>query len=104
MARVVYGQEFYKDVARVVAYLADRQELAWIETLAQDLDEIEGLLGRFPEAGHELTREGTSALRKLRLRRAPFYVWYAFDAGTAGAPVWFVRLFHVRQAGPLERP
>lgn len=80
--------------------LAAEGEWDRLQILGQDLDDLVQLLTRFPDAGRELDREGSHTLRKLRLRRVPFYVWYR----TAdGEDTWLVRLFHVRQRTPRPR-
>jgi plasmid stabilization system protein ParE len=83
-------------------YLVERGEREWAARLREDLDEIGELLGRFPEAGRELARDGDASLRKLRLRRCPFVVWYGFDPLAEQAT--FIRLFHARQRTPKPRP
>jgi len=41
------------------------------------------------------------AARRLRLRRAPFYVYHSFDEATGRVgPVRFLRLFHTSQSTP----
>lgn len=104
MARVVYAEEFSTDLRRQVEYLRRLQEFGWIRTLREDLDDVAGLLSGFPLLGTELTREGTETLRKLRLRRAPFFLWHSYDeaAGSDG-PMLFLRLFHTRQKTPAPR-
>ena len=103
MRRIEHAQEFSADVSRQVAYLRDRKEFTWIETLRNDLTELEQLLTQFPLSGRQLAQEGTNLLLRLRLRTAPFYVWYGFDPGMTKAPLRFYRLFHVRQQVPEPR-
>ncbi len=104
MADIVYAEEFSADLVREVEYLRRVQEFGWIRTLMGDLDDLEGLLGTFPLLGHELVREGTAALLKLRMRRAPFYVWYSYDDATGQhGPLTFLHLFHTRQLTPEPR-
>ncbi len=103
MHPVVYAEEFAADLDGEVDYLRRHHEWGWIVTLHEDLRDIEGMLARFPESGRELAREGLEALRKLRLRRAPFYVWYSFDASVPNGAVTFLRLFHTRQRTPGSR-
>ena len=97
MPRIEYSDAFGADTLRQVAYLRDRREYAWIKTLSDDLAELEQLLTEFPLAGRELARQGNELLLRLRLRTAPFYVWYSFDPAAKNAPMRLYRLFHVRQ-------
>lgn len=103
MPRVEYEDVFSADLSAELSYLRARQERAWITNLHDDLAELTALLTHFPEAGRELARKRTVTLRKLRLRRAPFYIWYTFDSAIANGPVRFLRLFHVRQRTPEPR-
>lgn len=84
-------------------YLRGHREWGWIALLQEDLAEVEAMLLRFPESGFELAREGTETLRRLKLRRAPFFVWYSADSRSHGAEVRFLRLFHTRQKTPKPR-
>ena len=97
MPQIEHTAKFSTDVSRQVAYLRDRGEFTLIETLRVDLSDLEDLLRRFPLSGRQPAAQGTDLLLKLRLRRAPFYVWYSFDPGAKNAPVRLYRLFHVRQ-------
>jgi len=78
-------------------YLQDRDEPAWIDKLAADLDVLETLLAAYPHSGRRLAEYGSVALCKLRLRQTPYYVWYSFDQAESGSAVTLVRLFHTRQ-------
>jgi hypothetical protein len=70
----------------------------------QDLGDLEDLLEAFPMAGFELARKGSEALRRMRTRRAPFFVWYVHDDGATGdGPITFLHLFHTRQRTPEPR-
>jgi len=102
--RVDYGDEFARDLENDVRYLQRIQEPGWIATLEQDLSELEALLGEFPLAGVERARTGSQLMLKMRMRRAPFHVWYIYDpaAGVDGV-VTFIRLFHTRQQTPELR-
>lgn len=91
---VIPTRRFADDVAIQIAALEAEHEWAWLEILEQDLDLAIQLLARFPDAGRVLASDGARSLRKLRLRRAPYYLWYR----TAdGEDTYLVRLFHVRQ-------
>lgn len=98
MARIVYARSFARDLERDAEHLRRIQEPGWITTLQEDLTELERMLAHFPEAGARHAQRGTRLLLRARTRRAPFYVWYAYD--TANGPdgeVPFFRLFHTRQ-------
>jgi len=72
--------------------------IACVTTLARNR---ETLLSHFPLSGSELSRTDTHTLRRLRLRRAPFYVYHLFDEATGRVgPVRFLRLFHTGQSTP----
>jgi plasmid stabilization system protein ParE len=101
--RVVFGELFDRDLARQLAYLVAAGESARIDGIASDIDELAALFAVFPLAGRELAAAETGGtLRKLRLHRTPFSVWYSFDPAGDDAPVVMHRLFHVRQR--TERP
>lgn len=106
MAHIVYADDFAADLERDTTYLQRIQELVWIRTLKEDLSEVEGMLEHFPLAGHELARQGTEVMLRLRTRRAPYYVWYSYDEATGqDGAVTFLRLFHTKQRTPeLELP
>jgi len=95
VARVRHATDFTHALETILARLRSQEHASWLAMMRDDLAEIERLLTRFPDAGRVLATEGTFALRKLRLRRAPFYVWYVVDV--ARQEVTFVRLFHTRQ-------
>jgi len=101
--RIEHAEEFSADLSRQVAYLGDRREFTWLETLRSDITELEELLAQFPLSGRQLAQQGTDLLLRLRLRTAPFYVWYSFDPAGMNVPVRFYRLFHVRQQAPVPR-
>ena len=75
----------------------------WISILERDLDTLRSLLSEFPEAGRELDRVGPKTLRKLKLHRAPYFVWYSFDPERGRGVVELYRLFHARQLTPEAR-
>jgi plasmid stabilization system protein ParE len=103
MPKIERAEEFGADASRQITYLLGRRELSWIKTLRDDLAELELLLAEFPLAGRQLAQQRTDLLLRLRLRTAPFYVWYSFDPGKKGARLRLLRLFHVRQQGPTGR-
>jgi len=84
-------------------YLQDRDEPAWIDKLAADIEVLKTLLAAFPHSGRKLVERGSVVLRKLRLRQTPYYVWYSFDEAESGSAVTLVRLFHTRQQTPQPR-
>jgi hypothetical protein len=70
--------------------------------LWDEIDAAEDLLGQFPDAGVELRQDGAMTVRRLRLKRVPFYVWYLVDV-RKGRRVTLFRLFHARQRTPEPR-
>lgn len=96
--RIERDPDFAADLREQLRYLVDRADVEWILILQADLFEAEELLRTFPEAGRELRLERRPAVRRLRLRRAPYVVWYEVTA--ARRRVTLVRLFHVRQRRP----
>ncbi len=97
-ARIERDPEFASDLRRQLSYLVERDELEWIITLREDLDEAEDLLASFPAAGREVRLGRRAPVRRLRLRRAPYVIWYQLSA--TRMRVTLVRLFHVRQRRP----
>jgi plasmid stabilization system protein ParE len=93
------------DVRAAVAHLEEDSAWRWISIVASDLETLKALLSQFPEAGRELDRAGAGAktLRRLKLRRAPFFAWYSFDPGRGAGVVELYRLFHSRQETPEPR-
>ena len=100
MPRIEHDEEFAADLSRQVAYLREHQEFTWIRTLQTDIADLEELLAHFPLSGRKLAERRTDLLLRLRLRTAPFYVWYSFDPADPNGPVRLHRLFHVRQRTP----
>ena len=100
MGRLVYRESFRADVAAQLEYLVRRGEPTWIVATLDDLGAAEELLGRFPHAGREVARDGDTIVRVLRLRRAPFVVWYAVQMRRRDAVVTMLRFFHERQRRP----
>lgn len=84
-------------------YLQERGEPAWIDKLDADIEALKTLLSAFPNSGRKLAERGSVALRKLRLRQTPYYVWYSIDEARSDSPVTLVRLFHTRQQTPQPR-
>jgi len=84
-------------------YLQDRDEPAWIDKLAADIEVLNKLLSAYPKSGRKIAEEGSVLLRKLRLRQTPYYVWYSTDDADAGAVIRLERLFHTRQQAPQPR-
>jgi len=83
-----------------VAHLVENAAWSWISIIAADLDTVKALLSRFPESGREVDRAGATTLRRLKLHRAPFFVWNSFDPGRGAGVVELYRLFHSRQETP----
>jgi plasmid stabilization system protein ParE len=104
MANVVYAPAFAHDLENDVQYLRRLGELGWIATLAEDLEQLERMLAHFPLAGTKHAERETWLLLRMRTRRAPFYVWYTYNAASGpDGEVRFLRLFHVRQQAPEIR-
>lgn len=101
MAAIRYAATFARQLEVQAIYLEDRGEADWADRMREDLDQMKQLLGRFPSAGLELARQKDVSLRKLKLRRCPFVVWYSIDASEGH--VTFVRLFHSGQLTPEPR-
>lgn len=93
--------EFHVDVSAATGRLIRDSEWRWIAVLAQDLETLRSLVSQFPEAGRELDRAGARTLRRLKLHRAPFFVWYSFDSERG--IVELHRFFHARQLAPEPR-
>ena len=93
--------EFDADVGTAAARLVAESEWRWIWVLAQDLETLRSLVSQFPEAGRELDRAGARTLRRLKLHRAPYLVWYSFDPERG--IVELHRFFHARQLTPEPR-
>ena len=84
-------------------YLQGRDEPAWIDKLAADIEVLNKLLSAYPKSGRKIAEEGSVLLRKLRLRQTPYYVWYSTDDADPASAVTLVRLFHNRQQAPQPR-
>lgn len=91
------------DVSATVAHLVEDSQWRWISVLAMDLETLKSLVAQFPAAGRELDRAGARTLRRLKLHRAPFFVWYSFDPEPGLGVVELYRFFHVRQRTPGPR-
>lgn len=96
MLRVRRSAKFARDVAAQVGFLVANDDLEGIDRLELDLAAVVQLLVAFPDAGRELGATESRSLRKLKLRRCPFVVWYEREAGQ----LTLVRLFHARQHQP----
>ncbi len=83
--------------------LQDRDEPAWIDKVAADIEVLKALFAAYPKSGRKLAEEGSSVLRKLRLRQTPYYVWYSTDDADPGAAVTLERLFQSRQQAQQTR-
>jgi len=87
------GALFIRDLRSQLLFLVRGDDAEGIERLEEDLAALDRLLGVFPDAGSELTKIDGTALRKLKLRRCPFIVWYLREKDQ----ITFTRLFHARQ-------
>lgn len=99
MGRVEHLAAFRADLQRQIRYLRERADEDRVQALRTELADATRLLARFPDAGTELSRDHARVIRRLPLRRAPFYVLYAREAARPDA-VLCLRLFHVRQRAP----
>lgn len=91
--RVLRGATFHRDLHAQVNILVGRQDAEGVDRLSADLAALQDLLAAFPDAGRELAAIDRSTLRKLKLRRCPFVVWYLREQDR----VTLTRLFHARQ-------
>lgn len=96
MLRVRRSAKFARDLDAQVAFLVAGDDLEGIDRLELDLAAVEQLLSTFPDAGRELGATESWSLRKLKLRRCPFVVWYQRESGQ----LTLARLFHARQDQP----
>ncbi len=99
MARVEFGAAFLSDVRRQTELLADSEEWIRVDRLLADVATMADLLSQFPELGRELARERGRTMRRIAVRRLPFFVWYRFDPRGEGS-IRMSRLFHARQRTP----
>lgn len=99
MRALRYANTFRTDFNAQAGYAIDRGEHDQAVRLTEDIVDLERLLTDFPEAGREIDRRGARALRKIKLRRCPFIVWYATDP----RKTVLARLFHARQRTPRPR-
>ena len=94
-----FGAAFLSDVRRQTEQLADAEEWTRLVRLLEDLATVADMLAEFPEVGRELTRESGRTMRRISVRRLPFFVWYRFDPRGEGT-IRMSRLFHARQRTP----
>lgn len=100
---VQYSAHFIDALHANLKYLRGRGDSEWGELLDADLFEVERLVSTFSTAGKRMASRASVELRKLRLQRTPFVVWYVVDVKKKDAPVTFLRLFHVRQRSVRPR-
>ena len=100
---IQYGADFAAGLRANLEYLRKRGDVDWFELLETDLRELELLLSKFPTAGTLMACRGAMELRKLRLKRTPFVVWYVADIKITKSPVTFLRLYHARQRSTQPR-
>lgn len=99
MSAVRYAATFWRDASAAIRYAIEQGEGHWATQLVDDIKELERLLTDFPDAGRELDRIAETSLRKMKLRRCPYFVWYTTDPHN----VVLARLFHARQLTPAPR-
>jgi plasmid stabilization system protein ParE len=97
--RVRISTTFRADLRAHLAWLARVDEEAWIDGLRQGVDEAIALLGKHPAVGAIEASHRSSELRRLVLRRVPYFIWYAALC-SASSDVWLLRIFHARQKRP----
>jgi len=102
LARVEFGAAFLADVRRQTGQLADAEEWIRLDRLLADVATVADMLSQFPEIGRELAREKGRTMRRIPVRRLPFFVWYRFDPRGDGT-VRMSRLFHAHQRTPRPR-
>ncbi len=90
--------DFLVDLENQVGYLFLADERRWISMLQEDLYEALELLASFPEAGQQVSLQRRPRVRRLRLRRTPFVIWYRVTANRQRLVL--LRLFHARQLRP----
>ena len=99
MARLVRPTAlFIEGLAEDAEGLIERNRLEWFELLEADVVELIALLSTAPRIGKLMARRNNRELRRAALKRTPYFVWYAVDAGPSGA-VTLLRLSHTRQRG-----
>ena len=96
--RIVHAAPFRRSLDAQLEFLVAREDQDGILRLREDLAALETLLASFPDAGRELARSEDATLRKLKLRRCPFVVWYVRRSDR----VTLARIFHARQR-PVPR-
>jgi plasmid stabilization system protein ParE len=101
VARVGIHPLFSAEFTDQVAHLKETRDVDRILGLFSSGSELIELLRRFPESGRELASEGPESLRAIRLRHAPFLVWYRYHADLDEVTLY--RMFHVRQDRPPPR-
>lgn len=100
MRRVTFHPDFERDLEEQVEHLRARGDADGIRGLAEDLTALEETVRAFPRIGRELLREPDQVVRKLKLRRAPLFVWYTFEPDRD--EITLVRLFHSKRRTPEE--
>jgi hypothetical protein len=95
--RILYSVELRAALRANLQYLAEHDHFEWRELLDEDFRAVEQLLRSFPRSGTLIRARGSRELRKMRLRRTPFFVLYLCEPADAHAPVVLLHLFHVRQ-------
>jgi plasmid stabilization system protein ParE len=96
--------DFEADFIAQLDWLARHGFRRWILELRTGLDEVTGLIARFPHAGSLVDERGTVELRKVFWKRGPYLAWYVHDRAARRGDLWLVRLFHARQRRPKPNP
>jgi len=94
--RILRSQLFRRTLEVQLEFLVLHDDPEGIQRLREDLADLERVLASFPDAGRELAVHEGATLRKLKLRRCPFVVWYVRQKDG----VTLARIYHARQDRP----
>jgi plasmid stabilization system protein ParE len=101
LARVVLRPSFLEDYEHQVEYLAVHADPVSLERLLSAITEARQRVEDFPEA-YPIDRETIDyVVRRVALRTLPYLILYVHLPRKPIRRVWFVRLFHHRQARPI---
>ena len=96
--RIIERRSFQRTLEAQQRFLADEGDIEVILRLRDDLAELRSMLRSLPDAGRELVRTDGVSLRKLKLRRCPFIIWYARERDR----MLLTRIYHARQNSGLR--
>lgn len=95
--RILRSHLFRRTLDSQLEHLVEQEDSEGIERLRDDLAALEALLASFPDAGRELATQEGATLRKLKLRRCPFVIWYVHHKDR----ITLSRIYHARQRRPV---